>query len=242
MTARGPLLVYFFEAGELASSRELARVDAWATRYAGAGLTTLGVHSPRSGLARSSESLSAAVGRLGTGFPIANDADYRVWHAYGCKGWPSLFLWGRGGTLRWFHFGSAGIGETEAAIREELAAGEEERPLPEPVGGEERDPDSLAEPSGEVFPGGSHESPWVGDPGEPLEIEYAGGGCWVALDGRGRASVAVDGDEPRGFEVSAPGLYELSRHPEHGMHEVRLETDEGIRVWSAAFAPAPERG
>ena len=40
---------------------------------------------------------------------------------------------------------------------------------------------------------------------------------------------------------TAPGLYELSGHPEHGMHEVRLDIDGDVRVWSLAFAPGPER-
>ncbi len=238
ITARGPLLVLFFEAGELSGIQSLPQVDAWARRYADAGLTTVGVHSPRSDLARSPEAFEAAIGRLGLGFPVASDAGYHVWHAYGCKGWPSLFLWGVGGRLRWFHFGVGGIAETEEAIREELAELEGDRPLPEPVNPPGEHGIEVEKPSDEVFPGGSHDSFWVGEPGEPLEVEYAGAGAWAALDGNGRVTVSVDGAEPaREIAVDAPGLYELSSHPEHGVHEVRLELDPGIRVWSVSFAP-----
>ncbi len=238
LTARGPLLVVFFEAGELSGIESLPQVDAWARRYGDAGLTTVGVHSPRSDLARSPEAFRAAIDRLGLSFPVASDAGYHVWHAYGCKGWPSLFLWGLGGRLRWFHFGVGGIAETEDAIREELAAGDAERELPEPVNEPGSEGIEVEKPSDEVFPGGSHDSFWVGEPGEPLEVEYAGGGAWAALDGKGTVRVIVDGEPPaREIAVEAPGLYELSSHPEHGIHEVRLELDPGIRVWSVSFAP-----
>ena len=92
-------------------------------------------------------------------------------------------------------------------------------------------------PSDEVFPGGAHDKPWTGAPGEPLEVEYAGAGAWAALDGTGSLQVRVD-DEPaaKTVKVDGPGLYELASHPGHGVHEVRIDLDPGIRVWSVAFA------
>ena len=42
--------------------------------------------------------------------------------------------------------------------------------------------------------------------------------------------------EPTRIEVGAPGLYELAEHGAHGVHEVRIDLDPGIRVWSVAFA------
>lgn len=240
LTARGPLLVHFFEAGELNGVQSLPHVEAWAERYAGAGLSTIGVHTPRSDLARDPEAFAAAVGRLGLGFPVISDDGYRIWHAYGCKGWPSLFLWGRGGTLRWFHFGIGGLAETEEAIREELQAEEDAaEALPDRVHPEAADGPELLKPSDELFPGGSHERSWSAEPGEPLEITYAGAGAWAALDGAGSVGLSVDGAPGGGLEVGAPGLYELAEHEGHGMHEVRLEFEGEIRVWSVAFSPGP---
>lgn len=240
ITARGPLLVHFFEVSELASVRSLPHVDAWAGRYGEAGLTTLGVHSPRSAMAASPEALAEAVERLGVGFPVAADSEYRVWHAYGCKGWPSLFLWGLGGHLRWFHFGIGGIARTEEAIRDELRAGDADRELPPPIDGRGAAAVDVEKPSDEVFPGGSHDVPWTPAPGEPLEVEYAGAGAWAAMDGRGAVEVRVDqGSEPHLIEVDAPGLYELAEHSRHGMHEVRLDLEEGVRVWAVSFAAGP---
>jgi len=239
LTARAALLVHFFEIGELSSIRTLPFVAALARRYADNGLSVLGVHSPRSPMAASDEALEAGLARLDLEFPVGNDSEHRVWHAYGCKGWPSTFLWGQGGTLRYAHFGEGAYHETEAAIRAELAAGDD---LPEPVLGPPQGgrPPRIEKPSEEVFPGGSHDVPWQPQPaGEPLEIEYAGAGAWAALDGSGEVALTVDGEPTGAILLDGPGLYELSGHPEHGMHEVRLDFEGDVRVWSLAFAPGP---
>jgi hypothetical protein len=237
LTARGPLLVHFFEVGELSGVQTLPAIEKWARAYGEAGLTVLGVHTPRSELARSDAALAAALERLGVTFPVANDHEYRVWHAYGCKGWPSLFLWGRGGTLAWFHLGLGGYAETEEQIRVQLRGSEEERELPDPAGVVAAGVDELVRPSEEVFPGGAHDRPWQGAPGEPLEVEYAAGGSYASLDGEGEVGVSVDGERAGRFAVDAPGLYELALHSSHGVHEVRLDLDPGVRVWSIGFAP-----
>lgn len=238
LTARGPLIVHFFEVGELSGVQSLPLVDAWARHYAEAGLSTIGVHTPRSDLARSPEAFTAAIARLGVSFPVINDSSFLVWHAYGCKGWPSLFLWGRGGRLAWFHFGIGGLAATEEAIRAELRGDEEDRELParlDPGEPERR----LIKPSDEVFPGGAHDRPWTPRPGEPLEVSYAGAGAWAALEGQGSIEVTVDGTGPQRFEVAAPGLYELCEHERHGLHEVVMRFEGPVRVWSVAFVPGP---
>lgn len=237
LTARGPLLVHFFELGELSGVRTLPFVSGLDAHYRDAGLSVLGVHSPRSGLARSTAALEAALARHELDFPVANDDQHRIWHAYGCGGWPSTFLWDRGGILSWVHFGEGAYHETEEAIRVALGGDRSRLPepmLPAPAAGDEPE---LGPPSDEVFPGGSHDRIWRPDAGEPLAVEYAGGGAWAALDGSGCVRVDVDGDPSGDFELAGPGLYELARHDEHGMHEVTLHFDGPIGVWSIAFAP-----
>lgn len=240
ITARGPLLVHFFEVGELSGVRTLPFVAGLHEHFGPLGLTVLGVHSPRSGLARSDEALEAALARLDVPFPVGNDDRHRIWHAYGCKGWPSTFLWARGGVLTWVHFGEGAYHETEAAVRAELRPRDGEMPpsfLPAPAGNGRRGP-KLEKPSAEVFPGGSHDAPWTPDtPDEPLEVEYAGAGAWAALDGSGSVRVSVDGEPSGTIDVAAPGLYELASHEEHGMHEVRLDLNGEVRIWSVAFTP-----
>ena len=243
LTARAALLVHFFELGELSSVRTLPFISALARRYAENGLSVLGVHSPRSRLAASDEALEAGLERLDVAFPVGHDHEPRIWHAYGCQGWPSTFLWGQGGTLRYAHFGEGAYHETEEAVRAELALGEGHE-LPEPVMGPPPTGEQprIGKPSAEVFPGGSHDVPWTpSQPGEPLEVEYAGAGAWAALEGTGTIDLSVDGEPTGEIVLGGPGLYELSGHPEHGMHEVRLDLGGDVRVWSLAFAPGPER-
>jgi hypothetical protein len=236
LTAKGPLLVHFFEAGELSGIQSLPHVDAWAAAYASAGLSTIGVHTPRSDLARAPEDFVAAIERLDLGFPVVSDSDYAIWHAYGCKGWPSLFLWGLGGQLRWYHIGIGGLAASEDAIREQLRAGDPTRTLPPRVHPAEEAGAEMLKPSDEVFPRGSHDRAWRPEPGEPLEVEYAGAGASAALDGSGSVRIEVDGEAGPEIKIEAPGLYELSSHREHGLHGVRIEFDGPIRVWSISFA------
>ncbi|MCL4287463.1 MAG: hypothetical protein KJ006_07440, partial [Thermoleophilia bacterium] len=161
LTARAALLVHFFELGELSSVRTLPFVSALARAYADTGLSVLGVHSPRSRLAASDAALRVGLARLDIDLPVGNDSEHRIWHAYGCRGWPSTFLWGQGGTLRYAHFGEGAYHETEDAVRAALAATGHELPEPilepPPTGRQPR----IGKPSEEVFPGGAHEVPWT---------------------------------------------------------------------------------
>ncbi|MBA2523444.1 MAG: hypothetical protein H0V25_08950 [Solirubrobacterales bacterium] len=239
LTARGPLLVHFFEVGELSSIRTLPFVAALHRGLAEAGLTVLGIHSPRSALASRDAELEAALGRLDVPYPVANDRRHRIWLAYGCEGWPSTFIWGAGGTLRWVQFGEGAYHETEAELLDQLAAEGADRPvavLDPPRSG---DGPAIERPSEEIFPGGSPDRPWRGEPGEPLEVEYAGAGAWAALSGEGEVEIRVDGEAEDAIVVGDPGLYEVSSHPHHGLHEVAIWPRGSVQIWSVAFAPGP---
>jgi hypothetical protein len=238
LTARGPLLVHFFEVGELSSVRTLPFIEALARTYGDSGLWVLGIHSPRSALAQEDETLTAALERLGVSVPVANDREHRIWHGYGCEGWPSTFLWGIGGMLAWVHFGEGAYHETEAAIRAELDG--DPADLPDPFLDPPRDDAGppLERPSDEIFPGGAHDRPWRSrDSLGPLELEYEGAGAWASFDGKGTVGVAIDGEPAGSIDVQAPGLYELSSHDRHGAHSVTIRPDEGLRLWSVSFAP-----
>ena len=49
LTAAGPVMVHFFDFAQLNSVRALPYAIAWDERYRDAGLTTVGVHTPRFG-------------------------------------------------------------------------------------------------------------------------------------------------------------------------------------------------
>jgi thiol-disulfide isomerase/thioredoxin len=238
LAAGGPVLVHFFEVGEPSSVRTLPYLDAWSERYRGRGLRALGVHSPGFPFSAERPALVAALTRLGVRVPVANDRSHRIWREYGCTGWPSLFLWGRGGALRWYHFGEGEYQATEEAIRELLGDGEE--PLPDPLPAlraTDLPGARVMPPSRELFPGGSRERPWrPAAEGELIELDYAAGAAYATLDGEGELEVAIDGEPPRRVPAEAPGLHELAAHERHGSHHLALGVRGEVRIWSVSFA------
>jgi hypothetical protein len=240
LTAAGPVVVHFFDYAQLNSVRALPYVIAWDRRYRDAGLTTLGIHSPRFAFTGERAGLGPALGRLGIAHPIADDSAHAVWHDYGCEGWPSLFLWARGGALRWFHFGEGEYAATEAEIAYELRALDpafEPPPAIEPLRGSDAPGALVVPPSEELFPGGSTTTPWRAGPGvEPLDFEYAAGGAHVSVAGSGLLRVALDGGPPHAVEVVAPGLVDLAVHPRHEGHSITLGADPEVEVYSVSFS------
>ena len=242
LTAAGPVLVHFFDFAQLNSVRALPYAIAWDERYRDAGLTTLGVHSPRFPFTAERDALGPALERLGVRHPVADDSGYGVWHDYGAKGWPSLFLWGRGGALRWFHFGEGEYAATEEAIQDELRELEPLRELPaplEPLRASDAPGAMVATPTEELFPGGGPGEPWrAGDRDDAIEVSYAAAGAHASLAGSGRLAVIVDG-ERRELELTHPGLVDLAVGDRHATHRLRLEADRGVDVYSLSFSAGP---
>jgi hypothetical protein len=242
LLASGPVLVHFFDFAQLNSRRALPYLLAWHKRYAEAGLTVLGANSPRFPFTAEREKLAAAVDRLGIGYPVADDSAYELWQDYGCRGWPSLFLWGQDGTLRWFHFGEGEYAGTEEAIAQELRIADPELDLPpvlRPLRPEDESGALVAPPSEELFPGGSPSEPWRASAGaDGLEIEYAAGGAYASVDGSGELHVSVDGHDASAIEVHAPGLYELASHDRHSEHRLRLDLEGELALYAVSFAAA----
>jgi hypothetical protein len=241
LTARGPVLVHFFDFAQLNSVRALPYVRAWHERYAEAGLTVRGVHTPRFPFGPDHAVLAEAIDALEIRHPVADDADRLLWHAYGCEGWPSLFLWAKGGALAWFHFGEGDYGATEEAIQAELRSAGYEGELSgvvAPLRATDAPGGLVAAPSPEIFPAGSPAEPWVsGEDSDELEVEYAAAGAYITADGEGHVGRELDGISLAPIAVSGPGLYELAEHPRHSEHRLILRPDPGIRIWSISFAP-----
>lgn len=236
LTAAGPVLVHFLDFSQLNSVRTLPYLVEWDCRYREAGLTTIGVQAPRFPFGSDIDRVSAGLADLGVGFPVAIDAERELWLAYGCEGWPSLFLWTTGGALSWFHFGEGEYLSTEMAIQEELRELDALRSLPDPMA-PLRPSDSPAAkvmpPTPELFPGGSWEQPWTG--GE-LRIDYEAGGAYATAEGQGTLSVTIDGGDAHQLQINGAALHKLAEHPRHESHRLTLEPSNGLRIWSVSFA------
>jgi hypothetical protein len=238
-TAAGPVLVHFLDFSQLNSVRTLPYVSEWADRYEEHGLKTIGVQAPRFPFGAERDAVAAGLERLGVDFPVAIDTDRRLWHAYGCEGWPSLFLWKTGGALSWFHFGEGEYRTTEEAIQDELRESDALRDLPTPMGPLRPTdaPDAkVMPPTPELFPSGSWERPWkAGKDGDQLNIPYEAAGAYATVEGSGQLTIDLDGSTSS-IEVDGAGLYPLSEHPRHERHQLKLHPSSGLRIWSISFA------
>lgn len=236
LTATGPVLVHFIDYAQLNSVRTLPYVGEWDRRYRDAGLSTIGVQAPRFPFGAEADHVAAGLRELGVEFPVAIDAGRDLWHAYGCEGWPSLFLWSTGGALGWFHFGEGEYLGTEEAIQAELRELDALRELPEPslpLRPTDAPGAKVMPPSEELFPGGSWEEPWAGG---ALEVDYGAGGAFATVEGEGELVVTLDGGEARTIPIDGPKLYELAEHDRHESHRLKIEPSPGLRVWSVSFA------
>ena len=106
--------------------RTLPYVRAWATKYADAGLTVIGVHTPEFGFERNLDNVVARSRQFGVDYPIAIDSDYGVWQAFGNHFWPALYVADIDGRIRYHHFGEGEYAATEMAIQQLLLDGSAE--------------------------------------------------------------------------------------------------------------------
>jgi peroxiredoxin len=93
----------------------------WHERYAAAGLTIVGVHTPEFFWEKRTEKVAEARDRLGIRYPVLQDNESVVWKRYGVWAWPTLVLVDRRGIVRYRHVGEGAYPETEAVIRTLLA-------------------------------------------------------------------------------------------------------------------------
>jgi len=241
LTAGGPAIVHFIEYAQLNSVRTLPYLAEWRRRYREAGLSVIAVQAPRFPFAAEPEHVAAGLERLGIDFPVAIDADHELWGAYGCEGWPSLFLWSLGGALSWVHFGEGEYRATEEAIQEELREIDVLLELPEPMAplrATDGPGVQVIPPTPEYFPGGSWERPWVaGDDGEDLALDYQAGGAYATVEGDGAIEIEIDGEWLTLPADPVSGLRTLAEHPSHEAHSLILRPAPGVKIWSISFAP-----
>jgi hypothetical protein len=244
-TAAGPVLVHFFDYSQLNSVRTLPYAVEWDRRYRDAGLTTIGVQSPRFPFGADPIDVATGLRDLGVEFPVAIDSERDLWHAYGCEGWPSLFLWTTGGALSWFHFGEGEYLGTEEAIQDELRQLDALQMLPEPMEplrATDAPGVTVRAPSNELIPTGSLEEAFVVErEDQGLEIPYAAGGVYVTAEGEGEIRLVFDNVPTGSVEVKNPGLYPLAEHEWHEAHRIRVLPKPGMRIWSVSFAPGMKK-
>jgi thiol-disulfide isomerase/thioredoxin len=104
-------------------------------RYSEFGLTIIGIHSPEFEFEKITGNVEQAVVAAGLTYPIALDSDRQTWDHFNNHFWPTSYLIGADGEVRYRHFGEGGYEETERQIRQALqASGADVSGVP--VGGE----------------------------------------------------------------------------------------------------------
>ncbi len=97
--------------------RTLPYLRAWHAKYADAGLTIVGVHTPEFGFEHDLDNVVARSRSLGVEYPVAIDSDYGVWNEFANHYWPAIYLADGEGRLRYHHFGEGEYPRTEMVLQ-----------------------------------------------------------------------------------------------------------------------------
>ena len=100
--------------------RQLPHIRAWAQKYAGQGLTVIGVHTPEFAFEHDIENIRRAARDMQVDYPIAVDTNYAIWQAFDNEYWPALYLADAQGVIRHRHFGEGDYERSEAIIQQLL--------------------------------------------------------------------------------------------------------------------------
>jgi thiol-disulfide isomerase/thioredoxin len=114
--------------------RTLPYVRAWAAKYADAGLTVVGVHTPEFDFEHDVDNVIAQARALRVPYPIAVDSDYGVWRAFANHYWPAVYIADAQGRIRYHHFGEGEYAMAEMVLQQLLLE----------AGAEDVDPDLVS--------------------------------------------------------------------------------------------------
>jgi thiol-disulfide isomerase/thioredoxin len=95
------VVVHFWTFGCINCIRNYPVYKAWQEKYAGKGVTIIGVHTPEFAHEADVARIRAKARENGLKFPIVVDNDSRVWKSWGNHFWPSIYLVDKKGHVRY---------------------------------------------------------------------------------------------------------------------------------------------
>lgn len=116
------VLVDFWAYSCINCQRAVPHVVAWNRLYHDAGLEVIGIHSPEYAFEKVPANVEKGAAALGITYPVAIDNDLATWTNYRNRYWPAEYLIDASGTVRHVQFGEGDYAQTEAMIRQLLAA------------------------------------------------------------------------------------------------------------------------
>jgi thiol-disulfide isomerase/thioredoxin len=94
------VVVHFWTFGCINCIHNYPVYKAWQEKYAGKGVTIIGVHTPEFANEADSDRVRAKANANGLEFPIAIDNDSRIWKSWDNHYWPSIYLIDKKGRVR----------------------------------------------------------------------------------------------------------------------------------------------
>jgi len=88
--------------------------------YGPEGLVVIGIHTPRADYEKDVSKLKEAITRMGIKFPVVVDEQQKMFRDYLCDLWPSQFVIGRDGIVRYSHGGVGRYDDMEKAVQKLL--------------------------------------------------------------------------------------------------------------------------
>ncbi len=92
-------------------------IKRWHSNYHDEGLVVIGVHRPEFAYERDQGNLSRYLNEHEITYPVAVDNDSSIWHAFNNWAWPTIYLIGKRGHIRYKRVGEGGYQTTENTIR-----------------------------------------------------------------------------------------------------------------------------
>lgn len=234
----GPVLIEFWDFARINSLRTLPYMEEWSRRYAGDGLTVLGVHSSGFSFGNDEKTVKAAVDRLGIQRPLLLDPEFKLWRTFENRGWPARYLFGARGMLKYFHYGEGDYDECELTIQEVLRELDPEVELPEAL----------------VEPVRAEDAPGIEMPPQTADLQLPEGAERLKVKGTwGQADDYIE-SEKAGNKVSikcdagsAWAVLSGEGAPYPGLHEIAIEGGKatveapgpGLRFHGFQFTPVP---
>ena len=89
----------------------------WHKKYQNDGLVIIGVHTPEFAYEQKLGNLRRYLEEHGITYPVAVDNNFGIWHAFNNWAWPTVYLIGKQGHIRYKRIGEGGYKATEETIR-----------------------------------------------------------------------------------------------------------------------------
>jgi thiol-disulfide isomerase/thioredoxin len=97
--------VHFWAFGCINCVHNLPHYQSWHEKFAGSGLTVIGIHTPETQHERDVDALRSNIRERGIEYAVAVDADAENWKAWGNNMWPSVYLIDKRGRVRYWWYG-----------------------------------------------------------------------------------------------------------------------------------------